>query len=182
MTRSMITRVFGVSAMAFLLLARPASSAAQVESPPRAPLPTPPRRDSLRVEPLRVTTPPPSGVRPTGIRSTIRAAEPVGPVAMVAPSPPVSPARQAAPTVVAGPPAPTPLAPPVRTPIAASAVTPAQRIASAAAAPPAGATMRCKDGTFLTGAPSEQRCDGNGGVSVTFPAAAPTPQPPVRRP
>ena len=178
----MMTRVFGVTAMAFLLLARPASSAAQVESPPRAPVPTPPRRDSLRVEPLRVTTPPPSTLRPTGIRSTIRTAEPEGPVAMVSPSAPVSSLRQAAPTVVAVPPEPTPLARPVPTPVVASVVTPAQRIAAADAAPPAGATMRCKDGTFLTGTPSEQRCEGNGGVSVTFSAPLIAPQPPVRRP
>ncbi|MBC7673274.1 MAG: hypothetical protein H7247_12710 [Polaromonas sp.] len=101
---------------------------------------------------------------------------------MASPSPAPNFARQAAPTVIAGPPAPTPLVRPVPSPIVASAVTPAQRIASADAAPPAGATMRCKDGTFLTGAASEQRCAGNGGLSVTFQAARPTPQPPARRP
>ena len=179
----MRARVFSVTAMALMLLARPASSAAQVEAPPRAPVPTPPRRDSLRVEPLRITTPPPSRVRPASTRSTAApAAEPAGPVPIVSPSPAVRPARQAAPTVVAGPPEPAPLVPPVPKPIVASAVTPAQRIASADAAPPAGATMRCKDGTFLSGEASEQRCAGYGGLGVTFQATPAIPQPPPRRP
>ena len=168
---------------ACLLLARPTSSAAQVASPSRAPIPTPPRRDSVvALQPLRVTTPPPSSVRPTGVRSNLRAELPPSPIAMVSPSPAPNVARQAAPTVIAGPPAPTPLVRPVPSPIVASAVTPAQRVASADATPPTGATMRCKDGTFLPGAVSEERCAGNGGVSVTFQAAPATPQPPARRP
>ena len=34
---------------------------------------------------------------------------------------------------------------------------------------PDGATMQCKDGTYLFGAPSDERCRQNGGVGVTFP-------------
>ena len=34
---------------------------------------------------------------------------------------------------------------------------------------PDGATMQCKDGTYLFGAPSDERCWQNGGVGVTFP-------------
>jgi hypothetical protein len=65
--------------------------------------------------------------------------------------------------------------------------TPARNVKVAAAAPaisanvvaaarPVGATMRCKDGTYLTGAVSADRCASNGGVAVTFPVvAAPAP-------
>ena len=50
-----------------------------------------------------------------------------------------------------------------------------------AAAPPAGATMRCKDGTFLSGAPDASRCDANGGLAAILPAARPAPPPPPRQ-
>lgn len=47
--------------------------------------------------------------------------------------------------------------------------------------PPAGATMRCRDGTWLTGAAVASRCDANGGSAVILPAAPaapPAPRPP----
>ena len=37
-------------------------------------------------------------------------------------------------------------------------------------APPAGATMRCRDGTWLSGTPSDSRCAQNGGLAVILPA------------
>jgi hypothetical protein len=51
-----------------------------------------------------------------------------------------------------------------------------------AAAPPAGATMLCRDGTYLSGAPSAGRCDANGGLVAILPAPRAAPPPPVRRP
>lgn len=45
---------------------------------------------------------------------------------------------------------------------------------------PAGATGRCKDGTFLTGAVTEERCADKGGLAVRLPergSAPPRPQP-----
>ena len=36
---------------------------------------------------------------------------------------------------------------------------------------PANATVQCKDGTFLFGAPSESRCAQNGGVAAILPVA-----------
>lgn len=42
-------------------------------------------------------------------------------------------------------------------------------------APPAGATMRCRDGSWLTGAPAASRCDRNGGLAVILPVAPPAP-------
>ena len=183
MTMPMLNRAFGIAmSLACVLIALPASSSAQILSPAVAPIPAPPRVDTVVApNPLRVTTPPPSSVRPTGVRESVRPAQPPAPVAMESSSPPPSSLRTAA-TVIPGPPTPAPLARAVPLPNASSAITPAQRVASAGAAPPAGATMRCKDGTFLTGAASEQRCAGNGGLSVTFPAPPKTPQPPARRP
>jgi hypothetical protein len=42
--------------------------------------------------------------------------------------------------------------------------------------------MQCKDGTFLYGTPSADRCTSNGGVAVIFPRPAPAPQAPTKRP
>ena len=182
MTRPIMSRAFGVTTfLTCLLLARPTLLSAQILSPAVAPIPAPPRRDTMPPPLLRVTTPPPSTVRPTGVRAAVRPAQPPAPVAVVAPSPAPNTLRQAA-TFIPGPPTPAVLARAIPSPIASSIITPAQRVASADAPPPTGATMRCKDGTFLTGAASEQRCAGNGGLSVTFPVAPATPQPPVRRP
>lgn len=182
MNRSAMNKLFGVTvSLTCMIIARPASVSAQFLTPAAAPVPAPPRGDTVALQPLRVTTPPPSSVRPTGIRASIRSAQPAGPVAMMSPSPEPSTLRQGL-TVIPGPPTPPPLARLVPSPIAASAITPAQRIASADPAPPPGATMRCKDGTFLTGVASEQRCAGNGGLGVSFPAPVETPRPPLRRP
>jgi hypothetical protein len=41
--------------------------------------------------------------------------------------------------------------------------------------PPAGATMRCKDGTYLSGAAAANRCADNGGMAVILPPPRPTP-------
>ena len=64
---------------------------------------------------------------------------------------------------------------------APAVVTPSVRAAapqpasSRSDAPPAGATMRCRDGNWLSGTPSASRCDGNGGLAVILPAAPPVP-------
>jgi hypothetical protein len=73
--------------------------------------------------------------------------------------------------------------PPRRTPTPAA--TTSAKTVNTADTRPIGATMRCKDGTYLTGAPSADRCSGNGGVAVTYspqsPAlVAPRPQPQKR--
>jgi hypothetical protein len=64
-------------------------------------------------------------------------------------------------------------APAVRAPALAAARAPAPSNAAA----PADATMRCKDGTYLTGPPAEGRCDANGGLAVIL-VPRPTPPPP----
>ncbi len=48
------------------------------------------------------------------------------------------------------------------------------------ATPPADATMRCKDGTWLAGTPSAARCDANGGLATILPPKPPPGAPPRR--
>jgi hypothetical protein len=68
-------------------------------------------------------------------------------------------------------------------PPAPVAAAPAQSVDAererAAATPPAGATMRCKDGTWLTGVQDASRCANAGGVAmlVTQPIAPPPARP-----
>jgi len=51
------------------------------------------------------------------------------------------------------------------------------------ATPPAGATMRCKDGTWLTGSPAGNRCVERGGVATILPPERVTPpQLPLQQP
>ena len=45
-------------------------------------------------------------------------------------------------------------------------------------APPDGATMRCKDGTWFSGTPDAARCASNGGLAVILPPSNP-PVPPA---
>jgi hypothetical protein len=56
--------------------------------------------------------------------------------------------------------------------IAAAAATVSKNVTPANATPPAGTTMRCKDGTYLTGTPSADRCANNGGVASYHPVPA----------
>ena len=66
--------------------------------------------------------------------------------------------------------------------IAAAAAVQASVIAPArvALAPPASATMQCKDGTFLYGAASADRCTNNGGLAAIFTHPTPAPARPSR--
>jgi hypothetical protein len=48
------------------------------------------------------------------------------------------------------------------------------------ATPPVGATMRCKDGTYLGGAPSDAACAGHGGLAAAIAAPRTAPPPPTR--
>lgn len=102
-------------------------------------------------------------------------------------------AQTPAPLPPASPPPPAPVAQPapVATPIQRAAPPPAPVARSIEAAPtapagaaaaPVGATMRCKDGVWLTGAVAPNRCDRNGGVAVILPIRAAAPPPPPRAP
>ena len=65
--------------------------------------------------------------------------------------------------------------PPPPAPVAASRITQAQISEPANVAPPADATMRCKDGSYLTGEPVADRCRERGGVAVILPQRPKTP-------
>ena len=71
-------------------------------------------------------------------------------------------------------------APPSVTAVASMASAAVIAPAKVAAAPPATATMQCKDGTFLYGAPSADRCTNNGGLAAIFTRPTPPPARPAR--
>lgn len=107
------------------------------------------------------------------------------PLAAQAPVPPPASPAPPQPVVVAVP-APMPV---TRNSPDPATVAPALRAAETAPVaplqsqtPPAGATMRCKDGTWLSGAPSAARCDRNGGLATILPVRAAPPPPPPRTP
>ena len=57
------------------------------------------------------------------------------------------------------------------------------RAAASPSAAPVGATLRCKDGTYLSGTPTVSRCAAFGGVAAVLLAPATAPLPPrPRRP
>ena len=72
--------------------------------------------------------------------------------------------------------APTPQIVAAATAAQASVVAPAR----VALTPPATSTMQCKDGTFLYGAPSADRCANNGGLAAIFARPTPPPARPTR--
>ena len=69
--------------------------------------------------------------------------------------------------------------PPVAARMPLSAPAAARATAPSEAPAPVGATMRCKDGTYLTGAPAAGRCDAYGGLAAVLPV--PRTPPPLPR-
>ena len=69
-------------------------------------------------------------------------------------------------------------------PVLRASPSTAVRAALVEQAPPAGATMRCKDGTYLSGTASADRCANNGGLAAVLPVrpAVPPPAAAQRRP
>jgi hypothetical protein len=90
--------------------------------------------------------------------------------------------RPAAATKLAVRPMAAPPAPPAPQTTAAR-IAAAERSVAPANTAPIGATMRCRDGTYLTGAASAGRCANNGGVAAIYPAqpSAPTARPQPQR-
>ena len=160
--------------------------------PPTAPPPTAPAQATTRAAAQRPTLAP---VVPPG-----RVSPPPDSVRLVAPAPVTAPPANAVaqcadgtfiaapgdasgcashgglhvllPRQAAAPPAMSHVA---AAPVASLAAQPSN------AAPPVGATMRCKDGTYLGGAPSEAACSGNGGLAAAI-VTPRTPPPPPSRP
>lgn len=66
--------------------------------------------------------------------------------------------------------------------VAAPAPVAVRAAAPASTPAPAGATMRCRDGTYLMGAPDAGRCAGNGGLAAILVLPSPEPaRPPQPR-
>lgn len=72
-------------------------------------------------------------------------------------------------------------APPPAVSRAAAAPVASLAAQPSSAAPPLGATMRCKDGTYLGGAPSDAACYGHGGLAAAI-VTPRTPPPSPSRP
>ena len=66
-------------------------------------------------------------------------------------------------------------------PSPASAVRPSTRV-QRDAPPPAGATARCRDGSYSTQPVGDATCLGNGGIATVIPSDAPRPRPPLPTP
>jgi hypothetical protein len=153
----------------------PPPAPALTAAPSRAPAPAPT---------VKRLGPPPDSVRPAAAPVVVVPANAVAQCGdgtfMVAPDTPGGCASHRGIRVVM--PARAAPAPPGATrPVAAPMTLQAGALSSA---PPAGATMRCKDGTFQGGAPSEAACATHGGLATALVAPRPAPVGPaqVRRP
>ena len=141
--------------------------------------PTPPRYSRPQPTHTPPQPPPPPAPVPMGAAASRLAPTPApAPVEPMKPASPPPPRPAAALT-----PAPAlltaPAPPPPRPTVAPSPSTAAHLVAPPETAWPTGATMRCKDGTYLTGPPAADRCANNGGVTAIM---APHPAPPTPRP
>ncbi|MDE3150618.1 MAG: hypothetical protein KGL93_00070, partial [Gemmatimonadota bacterium] len=82
-------------------------------------------------------------------------------------------------TPAKAPPAPPVQAPPPAPGAAPQASSPARALSAPDPSAPEGATLRCKDGTYLTGAQPDAACDAHRGIAARF---APRVAPAVPRP
>ena len=71
-------------------------------------------------------------------------------------------------------------APPARPTAAVTRIPQAAQASLRSDAAPAGATARCKDGSFATGPVDANTCASNGGLAARLPSAPATPPPPRR--
>ncbi len=163
MTRSVPIHLL-VAAVMTAMLAGATPAAAQTSTQPPAP-----RADSVRVGAPRVNTPPPSSVRPrpSVLADRTPTQTVVLPVSSGSPPPPSRSDTDAESRFVPGP-----SVLPLTT---ASSVEPASgrmtasREPIADPPPPAGATGRCRNGSYVSGSDAESQCESHGGIAVTFP-------------
>jgi hypothetical protein len=126
------------------------------------------------------TGPPPDSARPA--TTTVTAAPPANAVALCGDGTyAVAPADVSACRPRGGVRAAMPVRPPAPTPVS-RAVTRAELVTAPApnTPPPPGVTMRCKDGTYLGGTPSDGACVGRGGLAAALTAPREAPPPPSR--
>lgn len=163
---ALATCALGVTAVAGAQSAPP-KPATDTAGPPlrvmKAPATPPPRSNARAAATLAPTNAEP-------LRAMQRVGTPVDSARPKAPAPvALDPSRAPAKTVIAPPSATT------------AAAQPAARAAlTVADTPPAGATARCKDGTYVTRAVDANTCGANGGIAVRFPQPSQTTAP--RRP
>lgn len=139
--------------------------------------PNPPRYSRPQPTHTPPQPPPPPAAMPIGAAASRLAPTPAPVVPMNPASPP--PPRPAAAVAPAPALLTAPAAPPPRPAVTRSPSTGAHLVAPPETAWPIGATMRCQDGTYLTGTPAADRCANNGGVTAIL---APRPAPPAPRP
>jgi hypothetical protein len=172
-----VERVAGVTTAALMVLTFSAT-VSRAQSAPRTPPPVA-NRDSIVLELPGGRTPTPP--RPAASALPSRLQRPTPPVNLpVTPlTAPVDTQRAVSASVASiatvAPSLPAPVQPAPPTP-AGRAPNPATRIVSAV--PPAGSTGQCKDGTYLTGAATEQACASHEGLASAFAA----PRQAARRP
>jgi len=167
------------------LLPPPATATPPSPVPARAAAPAPSAAQSAAATPLAQpggSALPPDSVRPAAATVRARPANAIaqcGDGTFVVPPQDASACRGREGVLTVMPQGRTP--PPRPTAAAALVAAP---LVDPTAPPPDGATMRCKDGTYLFGAPSAGRCGANGGVAAELPAprTAPAAPPEVRRP
>jgi hypothetical protein len=161
-----------ISCAVTLAVTAPAALAQQAAPPP----PKAAVGQALLVPP---SAKPPAVVAPASVPASQRTPTP----AAVAPMPRASrlPVDSVRPATIAAPAVRPMLRKPPPTPGEITSARASVAVRTGPVGPPAGATMQCKDGTFLAGRPLADRCSGNGGVAVTFPSAPPPP-PAAKRP
>ncbi len=178
MTRVLLLGPAFATALA-LAVCTSAPSAAQ--RPAKPSVPPAPARDSAVGVPPQVSTPSPSTVRP----SPAKAASRLPTAAAVLPMTPASPSPEtvrpgAAVTSVAAPAEVrkqlVPFVPPAPEVSAVRALDTRVTNAERDPAPPGGATGRCKDGGYVSGASVQQQCENRGGAAVLFQEARKTPR------
>lgn len=167
-------------ALAALSLAGADAVGAQVLQAPQAPRPTPPMAAAVPV-----LLPPPALAPAPPVRGAVRSVASVGaPNALMVPI--VAPRGTGLPDSITRGRARIALASP--TPLVREA--PVRRVREfgpvrndvALQPAPAGATGRCRDGTYLTTPPSEEACTGKGGLSIRVPPPQAAPPSLPRRP
>jgi hypothetical protein len=145
-----------------------------VEAQQQVPAPPPPAVVAAPALLRPSAAPPPTAPVAAQAANRTPTAAPVRPMQPGSALPPDS--VRPAPVAVSTP-RPAPVASPPPAPVAA-APTAVRAAVAPPSAPPAGASMHCKDGTYLTGTAAPGRCDANGGVAAVLPAAKQTPPPP----
>lgn len=165
------TTIIGIAAAALFALTTERASAQGASAPPTAPAPhvspSPPPVAQTVIVPASALPPTDSAVALCNNGTFVKEPGTVADCASRGGLRVAMPPRVKAPTLAPAP---------------ALAPSFSLRPAIADQAPPVGATMRCKDGTYLSGTASANRCANNGGLAAILPPLPPVPPTPAKRP